>query len=157
MEIFKKFLKRKKENISNESKEDELVNVEFFIKPWLYKFNFTFASKNNPCYSRRDCYKESTGKCLLEKKGYEQKEGPVEVYDSCLGLKKYLEKFPKPYNTLPFITSSDGKVFNVADGQHRLCVAIREKIEIYVNAQIPKSKIKELEIENETDIHICNY
>ena len=72
-------------------------------------------------------------------------------------LKNYLEKFPRPYSTLPFITSSDGKVFNVNDGQHRLCVAIREKIEIYVNAQIPKSKIKELEIENETDIHICNY
>ena len=31
MEIFKKFLKRKRENISNESKEDKLVNVEFFI------------------------------------------------------------------------------------------------------------------------------
>ena len=68
MEIFKKFLKRKKENISNESKEDELVNVEFFIKPWLYKFNFTFADENNPCYSKRDCYKEATGECLLEKK-----------------------------------------------------------------------------------------
>ena len=157
MEIFKKFLKRKKENISNESKEDELVNVEFFIKPWLYKINFTFADKNNPSYSKRDCYKEATGECLLEKKDYKQKEGPVEVYDSCLGLKNYLEKFPRPYSTLPFITSSDGKVFNVSDGQHRLCVAIREKIEVYVNAQIPKSKIKELEIENETNIHICNY
>ena len=32
MEILKKIFKRKKENISNESKEDELVNVEFFIK-----------------------------------------------------------------------------------------------------------------------------
>lgn len=157
MKFFSKLFKRENENSNNKIEKEELVNIEFFMKPWLYKFNFTFASKNNPCYSRRDCYKESTGKCLLEKKGYEQKEGPVEVYDSCLGLKKYLEKFPKPYNTLPFITSSDGKVFNVADGQHRLCVAIREKIEIYVNAQIPKSKIKELEIENETDIHICNY
>ena len=47
MEIFKKFLKRKKENISNKSKEEELVSVEFFIKPWLYKINFTFADKNN--------------------------------------------------------------------------------------------------------------
>lgn len=157
MKFFSKLFKRENENSNNKIEKEELVNIEFFMKPWLYKFNFTFASKNNPCYSRRDCYKESTGKCLLEKKGYEQKEGPVEVYDSCLGLKKYLEKFPKLYNTLPFITSSDGKVFNVADGQHRLCVAIREKIEIYVNAQIPKSKIKELEIENETDIHICNY
>jgi len=157
MKFFSKLFKRENENSNNKIEKEELVNIEFFMKPWLYKFNFTFASKNNPCYSMRDCYKESTGKCLLEKKGYEQKEGPVEVYDSCLGLKKYLEKFPKPYNTLPFITSSDGKVFNVADGQHRLCVAIREKIEIYVNAQIPKSKIKELEIENETDIHICNY
>ena len=68
MEILKKIFKRKKENISNESKEDELVNVEFFIKPWLYKINFTFADKNNPCYSKRDCYKEATGECLLEKK-----------------------------------------------------------------------------------------
>ena len=131
--------------------------LNFFIKPWLYKINFTFADKNNPCYSKRDCYKEATGECLLEKKDYKQKEGPVEVYDSCLGLKNYLEEFPRPYSTLPFITSSDGKVFNVSNGQHRLCVAIREKIEVYVNAQIPKSKIKELEIENETDIHICNY
>ena len=32
MEILKKIFKRKKENISNESKEDELVNVEFFYK-----------------------------------------------------------------------------------------------------------------------------
>ncbi|EGQ79732.1 hypothetical protein HMPREF9094_1238 [Fusobacterium animalis ATCC 51191] len=157
MKFFSKLFKRENENSNNKIEKEELVNIEFFMKPWLYKFNFTFASKNNPCYSRRDCYKESTGKCLLEKKGYEQKEGPVEVYDSCLGLKKYLEKFPKPYNTLPFITSSDGKVFNVADGQHRLCVAIREKIEIYVNAQIPKSKIKEIKNTNETDIHICEF
>ena len=157
MKFFSKLFKRENENSNNKIEKEELVNIEFFMKPWLYKFNFTFASKNNTCYSRRDCYKESTGKCLLEKKGYEQKEGPVEVYDSCLGLKKYLEKFPKPYNTLPFITSSDGKVFNVADGQHRLCVAIREKIEIYVNAQIPKSKIEEIKNTNETDIHICEF
>ncbi|MED5606067.1 hypothetical protein VYE96_12770 [Fusobacterium pseudoperiodonticum] len=38
------------------------------MKPWLYKINFTFADKNNPCYSKRDCYKEATGKCLLEEK-----------------------------------------------------------------------------------------
>ena len=66
MEILKKIFKRKKENISNESKEDELVNVEFFIKPWLYKINFTFADKNNPCYSKRDCYKEATRECLCK-------------------------------------------------------------------------------------------
>ena len=87
MKFFSKLFKRENENSNNKIEKEELVNIEFFMKPWLYKFNFTFASKNNPCYSRRDCYKESTGKCLLEKKGYEQKEGPVEVYDSCLGLK----------------------------------------------------------------------
>ena len=49
IEIFRKFLKRKKLNITDRN-EEELINVEFFMKPWLYKINFTFADKNNPCY-----------------------------------------------------------------------------------------------------------
>ena len=154
MKIFRKYFKGKNEDINNEIKEEESVHVEFFMKPWLYKINFTFADKNNPCYSKRDCYKEATGKCLLEEKDYKQKEGPVEVYDACLGLKSYLENFPSPYNDLPLISSNDGKVFSVTNGQHRLCVAIREKIKIYVRAEIPRSKIKEIEIENETELRI---
>ena len=69
-------------------------------------------------------------------------------------LKSYLENFPSPYNDLPLISSNDGKVFSVTNGQHRLCVAIREKIKIYVRAEIPRSKIKEIEIENETELRI---
>lgn len=154
MKIFRKYFKGKNEDINNEIKE-ESVYVEFFMKPWLYKINFTFDDKNNPYYSKRDCYKEATGKCLLEEKNYKPKEGPVEVYDACLDLKNYLENFPSPYFPyLPSISSNDGKVFSVINGQHRLCVAIREKIKIYVRAEIPKSKIKEIEIENETELRI---
>ena len=120
------------------------------MKPWLYKINFTFADENNPCYSKRDCYKEATGKCLLEEKDSKQKEGSVEVYHACLGLKNYLENFPSPYNALPLISSNDGQ-----HGKHvKLCVAIREKIKIYVKEEIPRSKIKEIEVENETELHI---
>ena len=49
MKIFRKYFKGKNEDINNEIKE-ESVYVEFFMKPWLYKINFTFVDKNNPCY-----------------------------------------------------------------------------------------------------------
>lgn len=131
--------------------ETEYERVELFIKPWLYKFNFTFSNRNNPCYSTRDCYKEATGKCLLEKNNT-SREVSTKIYNQCLGLKKYLKQYPEPMYTLPFISSMDGKEFFVSDGQHRLCVAIYEKIKIYVNAEIPKSMLEKFKIENDSEI-----
>ena len=43
MKFFSKLFKRENENSNNKIEKEELVNIEFFMKPWLYKFNFTFA------------------------------------------------------------------------------------------------------------------
>lgn len=152
IKILEKIFRKKRNVIQVPTSEIEYINDELFIKPWLYEFNFTFSNKNNLYYSARDCYKEATGTCLLEEKEYITKEGIIEIYNSCLELKEYLKQYPEPKFTLPFLSSTDGKHFSVTDGQHRLCVAIREKIKIYVRVEIPKSILEKFKAENESNI-----